>query len=177
MKRNAVLGAVLLATALTTGCVDRKFVITSDPPNAAVYVNGVYKGQTPVDDTFLYYGKYEYKIVKDGFETLVDQKRISPPFYEYPPADFITDIFVPYQIRDVRRIHYVLSERVPVREEDVLERARILRERGKTLGAPAVDGPMPTAPFASNAPSLPAPAATTPAQGLPPPPPTFPAPR
>ena len=146
MIRNAVLGAVLLATALTMGCVDRKFVVTSDPPNAAVYRNGIYIGQTPVDDPFLYYGKYEFKIVKEGYETTAELKRIAAPWYEIPPLDFITDIFLPYRIRDVRRIHYVLPERVAVREFDVLERARFLQTRAESIGAPSVDGSLPAPP-------------------------------
>ena len=144
MKRNAVLGAILLATALTTGCVDRKFVITSDPPNAAVYRNGMYIGQTPVDDPFLYYGKYEFKIVKDGYETVVEQKKITAPWYEIPPIDFVTDVFLPYEIRDVRRIHYVLPERGPNRELDVLERAQMLQNRANAIGAANVDGNRPS---------------------------------
>jgi hypothetical protein len=143
MNRNAVLGAVLLSTALTTGCVDRKFIITSEPTNAAVYRNGVYIGQTPVDEPFVYYGKYEFRIVKDGFETIVDLKRIAAPWYAYPPADLISENFVPVHLRDTRRINYTLQERVPAREFDVLERAKTLRERGRQIGAPSVDGDMP----------------------------------
>ena len=142
MIRNATLGAVLLATALTTGCVDRKFVVTSDPPNAAVYVNGAYVNQTPVDYPFVYYGKYEIKVVKDGFETIVDQKKIASPWYEIPPLDFFTDNFGP-NIRDVRRIHYTLPERVPARETDLLDRALNLQTRGQAIGAPTVNGPLP----------------------------------
>ena len=72
MRQSAALTAMLLA-ALTTGCVDRKFVVTSDTPHTAVYLNGVYKGTTPVDDSFVYYGKYEFKLVDPtgAHETLV----------------------------------------------------------------------------------------------------------
>ena len=169
MRRNGVLAAVTLATVLTTGCVDRKFVVTSDPPNAAVYRNGLYIGQTPVDDPFLYYGKYEFRIVKDGHETVVDQKKIAAPWYEIPPLDFITDIVLPYEIRDVRRIHYVLPERVPVRDADVLQRATTLRERGKAIGNPVVDGAVPPAPLFPAAEPSPG---SRPASA--PPPPAFP---
>jgi hypothetical protein len=172
MQRNAVLAAVLIATAMTTGCVDRKFVVTSDPPNAAVYRNGTYIGQTPVDDPFIYYGKYEFKIVKDGFETIVEQKNITTPWYEYPPLDLVAENFFPYQQRDVRRIHFILPERVPVKEFDVLDRAQNLQRRAATLSAPNVDGALP--PSAQ----VPGPVApiSSPSVSSPPVPATFPGP-
>jgi hypothetical protein len=176
MKRNAVLGALLLATALTTGCVDRKFVVTSEPLNAAVYVNGNYIGQTPVDYPFIYYGKYEFRIVKDGYETLVERKQIAAPWYEIPPLDFVSDIFFPYEIRDVRRIHYALAERVPPRETDVLQRATNLRERGKAIGAPRVDGALPPGTLfpGREVPTNLPPATPAPGPAGPPAPPLFP---
>src|SRR5581483_5232398 len=55
--------AALCAGALT-GCVERRYVITSDPPGAIVYCNGRQIGATPVDDHFIYYGKYDFTLVK-----------------------------------------------------------------------------------------------------------------
>src|SRR6516164_6523474 len=70
MKRltRTLLGAcVALGLA---GCVERRFLIESDPPGAFVYKDGQFLGATPVDVSYLYYGKYEFMLVKDGFETL-----------------------------------------------------------------------------------------------------------
>src|SRR5262245_53134355 len=92
MRRTAALTAMLLAV-LMTGCVDRKFVVTSDTPHTAVYINGIYKGTTPVDDSFLYYGKYEFKLVDPTgmHETLIALEPIRAPWYGYPPLDFIAE--------------------------------------------------------------------------------------
>ena len=75
--RGLPLGALL-------GCVDRRYVVTTDPPGAVVYRNGQYLGATPVDDHFIYYGKYHFTIVKEGYETLQIDQEIKTPWYEFP---------------------------------------------------------------------------------------------
>ena len=60
-QRLPILGAALaFALATISGCVDRRFVIESDPPGAIVYLNDKWVGPTPVDQSFTYYGKYRF---------------------------------------------------------------------------------------------------------------------
>src|SRR5262249_58004588 len=70
MKRMIGRLGVLLSAALLTGCVERRFVIESVPPTAQVLRNGQPIGFTPVDSEFIYYGKYNFTLIKDGYETL-----------------------------------------------------------------------------------------------------------
>src|SRR5438045_3581884 len=70
-----------LLAVLVSGCVERRYVVTSDPPGALVYKNGQPIGTTPVDDTFVYYGKYHFTLVKDGYETLQVDENFSAPWY------------------------------------------------------------------------------------------------
>ena len=63
MRRNAWLCVVMAGAAFLTGCVERRYVIDSQPRGAAVFRNGVYIGATPVDEPFTYYGKYHYTLV------------------------------------------------------------------------------------------------------------------
>ena len=86
--RQAWLGAMLL-TALCAGCVERRYVVTSEPPGALVLRNGVPIGLTPVDDFFIYYGSYDLTLIKDGYETLPAKVKIDAPWYQYPPLDFV----------------------------------------------------------------------------------------
>ena len=104
MKPNMGLWASLTAAALCTGCVEQRYVITSDPPGAAVYRNGNLIGYTPVDDTFVYYGKYHFTLVKDGYETLQVDQDIAGPVYEYPGLDFVSEVLYPFNLRDVHRV-------------------------------------------------------------------------
>jgi hypothetical protein len=164
--------ALLALAGLTAGCVERRYVVTSEPPGALVYRDGRPIGTTPVDDSFLFYGKYHFTLVKDGYETLQVEEDFTAPWYEYPPLDFISENLWPWKIRDVRRPGYQLQPLQQVRHDDVLNRANDLRAREKTLvpfnpasvpnrnqqPAPATVPPAP-------APS--APAAVTPAPSVP----------
>jgi hypothetical protein len=134
MKRYVgFLGAVTVA-ALLTGCVDRRYVVTSDPPGALVLRNGQPIGATPADDHFVYYGNYHFTLIRDGYETLEVDQDISPPWYEYPPLDFVSENLIPWTIHDVRRFHYQLQPVQIPRSDEVLHRGEELRQRGKTLG-------------------------------------------
>src|SRR4029079_18007215 len=63
MRQFTGLLGVAVCAALLTGCVDRKYIITTNPPGAVVYVNNVQLGASPVDNHFVYYGDYEFLLV------------------------------------------------------------------------------------------------------------------
>ena len=149
LVRLAGLLGMALAGGLLTGCVERRYVITTDQPGAIVYENGKPIGAAPADRQFLYYGNYRFTIVCDGCKTLVVDQCLKQPWYEYIPFDFIAENLIPWTIRDVRRFHYTLEPLVLMSPEVILEQAQALQQRGKTLGAPpapeavVVPGPPP----------------------------------
>jgi hypothetical protein len=149
MRRLAWTGAVLLAAGLLSGCVERRFVITSNPPGAAVYRDGQLLGVTPVDDYFIYYGKREYVLVLDGYETLKVEQPAPAPWYEIPPLDFVAENLWAFKIRDVRRPEpYQLQPLQVPNPNLILDRAGRLRNSGRALGTqPAQPAALPaTAP-------------------------------
>ncbi len=132
MKRKLCLGTALVG-ALCMGCVDQRYIITSDPPGAMVVRNGVPIGATPVDDHFVYYGKYHFTLIKDGYETLQVDQDIPAPFYEYPLVDFVSEALVPIHLHDVHSFNYKMCEAQPPSKDDLSRRAQELRNRGQTL--------------------------------------------
>jgi hypothetical protein len=137
MMRNGWLGLALVVAATSTGCVERRYVVTSDPPGALVFRNGIPLGPSPVDDFFIYYGDYDITLVKDGYETLHAKVKINAPWYEYPPLDFVAENLFPYTIRDIRegnQFHFQLQPLQAVRPDDVRKRANELRGQGRQLG-------------------------------------------
>jgi hypothetical protein len=146
MRRLAWTGCVLLATGLLSGCVERRFVITSNPPGAAVYRDGQLLGGTPVDDYFIYYGNREYVLVLDGYETLKVQQPAPTPWYEIPPFDFVAENLWPFKIRDIRRPEpYQLQPLQVPNPNQILDRAGQLRNSGRALGSqPTQPAPLPT---------------------------------
>jgi hypothetical protein len=96
-------------------------------------------GGTPVDKPFTYYGKYRFRIVKDGYETLDVEQRVRAPWYEWPGLDFISENVIPWTIRDVRQFRYTLQPAQVRPPENLLREGEALREYGKTIGAPLPD--------------------------------------
>jgi hypothetical protein len=173
MMRCVWLGAIALATATCVGCVERRYVVTSDPPGALVYRNGVPLGPTPVDDFFIYYGEYDLTLVKDGCETLHAKVKIDAPWCEYPGIDFISENLFPYTIRDIReggQFHFNLQPLQAVRPEDVLKRAADLRARGVTIGPLNADAPAPAVPLTGPGPVAPRAGTVVTPPSVPPPP-------
>lgn len=127
MIRRLAVGC--LAVALVSGCADRRIVITSDPPGASVVLNDQEVGRTPLEARFTYFGEYDVRLSKDGYEPLWTSRLAVAPWYEYPPFDLAAEAS-PVPVRTVVRWHFVLS---PVQsgrsEEDLMERARELRAR------------------------------------------------
>ncbi len=124
---------MVLILTLFTGCVTRKYTIDSFPQGAMVYKDGKPIGVTPMDDHFVYYGKYKFKLVKDGYETLDIDQKIPIPWYQLPPLDFISESLYPFEIHDIHRFTYALEPAQTVRQDELLEKATLLREKGKVV--------------------------------------------
>lgn len=147
-------GGLMLACLplLAAGCVERRFIVTTDPPEAIV---ADWKGQprsaSPADMQFVYYGTYQFTIVKDGYETLVVKEKVKAPWYEWLGLDFVSENLIPFTIKDVRHYHYVLKLLQVPPVEQILPKAQEYRERGQAIG-PAADAPAlqppPATPFA-----------------------------
>ena len=139
-NRSAVRAGILAGpflVALLSGCVERAMIITTEPYGAVVYdERGIPLSGSPADKSFVYYGKYRFKIVKDGYETAIVEEDVRPPWYEWLGLDFISENVIPWTIRDIRRFHYVLQPLPSISTDTVLQQGSILRERGKTVGQP-----------------------------------------
>jgi hypothetical protein len=142
MRRSAWLAGVLAAPLLLTGCVERRFVIESTPPGAAVAVNDKpLPGLTPADGFYVFHGAYDFTLVRDGYATLKVHQPIPPKWYEVPPLDFVSENLVPWTIRDVRRFCYTLQPLQMPNSQEVVQRAQELQARGQAIGAPAPPRP------------------------------------
>jgi hypothetical protein len=136
MRRNAGLLAAALCAGVLTGCVEQRYVIESDPPGAMVYRNGTPLGATPCDDFYVYHGYYDFMLVKPGFETLHVHQKISTPWYEFFPLDFVSETLLPFYIHDVQRFKFTMQPVKTPNTEELIPRAGQLRERGKALNVP-----------------------------------------
>lgn len=131
MRRALLLLAVLASPLCLSGCVERFLTIHSDPPGAAVYVDGEKVGTTPCEVTYAWYGTRDLILDLKGYTLVRQQITLSPPWWQILPFDFITDIIIPISIHDRTIVSYALDE-APISQEavdGVLERAEELRKK------------------------------------------------
>ena len=129
-----VLVGGILATQGNSGCVRRTITITTDPPQARVFLNDQEIGRSEVSTDFLWYGDYDVVIRKEGYQTLQTNWTIKPPWYQWIPFDFFAEVLWPGWVHDTRAQHYALTPAATPAEGEVIERAETLRE--EALGAP-----------------------------------------
>jgi hypothetical protein len=154
MKRIACLAA-LVTISSAAGCVERRFTVYSDPPGALVYHNGNYLGMTPQDGTLTYYGKQQFTLIKEGYETVDVVQPYSAPWYEWPGIDFLTENVWPFKARDVRKFSYTMRPLQSIPPDDVRSRAEELRTRGQNIGVPLPPRPLGPAPAPTTPPTPP----------------------
>ena len=126
-SRNILLVAVLAAcVTVMTGCLHRRIRIVTDPPGALVHLNDVQIGLTPVEVDFTYFGVYDVRVNKRGYEPISTSEKAKAPIYEWPGLDLIAEI-IPVDITTEIEWSYTLT---PIDNDidGVLERARQMRD-------------------------------------------------
>lgn len=131
MNRHAVVWVI--ATAALFGCTERRMFITSEPMGARVWLNDQEVGETPVEVDFTWFGVYDVRLHKKGFEPLVTTAEAKAPLHEMPGIDLVA-MAIPG--KDVTHIHWNF-ELVPTAQNDagLLDRARELRDQEQAIQA------------------------------------------
>jgi hypothetical protein len=129
MLRFLTLAAI---TLLLPACASRRIDITSDPSGALVYLNDVELGTTPCSAEFRFYGAYDVRLEKEGFEPLRTRADASAPVYEYPPLDLATEAS-PIPVSTRAKWHFTLRPALE-RTQGMEELEKGLIERAKELG-------------------------------------------
>lgn len=130
-KKNVRLSILItlgLLMATQVGCVQRRLTVRSNPPGAVVYIDDVEIGTTPTSIPFTYYGTRTIRLEKDRYQTVEVQQKISPPWYQIPPLDFVSEVLVPREIRDEREVKIDMQPLAPTNETEVLGRANQVRQ-------------------------------------------------
>lgn len=90
----------LVLVLLTSGCVERKLTIVSEPSDAIVWLNDEEVGTTPVTVNFNWYGDYNVRIEKDGYAILNTHQMLERPAHDKFPLDFFAEVVTPEKIVD-----------------------------------------------------------------------------
>ena len=133
IKAN-IKAASVLALALLAGCAQRHALVTSDPSAATVFVNDVEVGRTPLKFDFTYYGVYDVRVEKPGFEPLRAKAHANTPIDERMPFD-LAMAPVPVSIDHEVKWHFTLDPALETRqspeelEKGLLERAKDMQQK------------------------------------------------
>lgn len=144
--RRWLLAALAVPALLCVGCVDRRFVVTTNAPGAAIEVDGQPLGPTPVDASYVYAGKREFRATAPGYEPLNQYVTFEPKWWDYPVLDLFAEVIWPFRIEDVRRVHLTLQPAAPRSAEEILAGAEALKARGLALPPPSVPNEIPDRP-------------------------------
>lgn len=128
-----------ISVSVLSGCVRRTLSITSEPDGALVFLNEREVGRTPIDVEFTYYGTYDVRVLKDGYEPLVTAADAKPPIWDTIPLDLVSEL-IPGTHEARISWHFTLEPRV-YDTPALLERAR--QARAATEAMP-IDSPTPS---------------------------------
>ena len=124
-----ILLSVCLTLILLTGCVERKLTINTEPQGATVTLNDEEIGQSPVTVSFNWYGDYNVRISKEGYETLKTHRALKGPWYDNFPFDFFAQVINSKRTVDSYEWTFKLEEMQQPSREKLLQNAEELKKQ------------------------------------------------
>ena len=121
--------AGLIAAAILGGCVERRLTVNTQPQGALVVLNDEEIGDSPVTVSFEWYGDYDVRISKEGFETLKTHRKLKRPWYDRFPFDFFAQLIIPKRIVDSCEWTFTLEEKKQISREKLIEDAEELKKQ------------------------------------------------
>ncbi|MDR2757530.1 MAG: PEGA domain-containing protein [Planctomycetaceae bacterium] len=135
------------------GCVRRRMTVRSNPPGATVYLDSKEIGRTPFSTNFDFYGKREFRIVKQGYETKTVLLPVPAPWYELPGIDFISEVLLPGKLTDHKYYEFDMRPEQITPTHELVGRAEDLRRTAHAEGTLQINNgsilPMPVTPTTS----------------------------
>lgn len=114
---------------LLCGCVERLVTVRSEPAGATVFFDDKEVGVTPCDIPYVWYGKRELTLEREGFRPVRDLLVLNAPWWQIFPCDLVTDVLIPFTIRDHVEVAFLLEPMPRDVRAEVLERAAELRDK------------------------------------------------
>jgi hypothetical protein len=114
---------------LLSGCVERKLTINTEPQGAIVALNDEEIGISPVTIEFNWYGDYNIRIEKQGYETLNTHRKLKGPLHDRFPFDFFAEVLWPGRIIDEYEWSFRLSEYEPMDRDELLRASEAMKQK------------------------------------------------
>jgi len=125
---STVIVVSLIATLFLTGCVERQLTINTEPQGALVILNDEEIGESPVTVSFEWYGDYNVRISKEGYETLNTHRKLKAPLHDKFPLDLLA-MLIPKRTVDSYQWTFTLEEKKQISREKLLQNAEELKKQ------------------------------------------------
>jgi hypothetical protein len=125
---STIITVTFIATLLLTGCVERQLTINTEPQEALVILNDEEIGISPVTVSFEWYGDYNIRISKDGYETLNTHRNLKRPLHDRFPFDLLALLSTKRKI-DAYEWTFELEEKKQISREELIKNAEELKEK------------------------------------------------
>ena len=112
----------------------------SNPPGATVYLDGRELGRTPISTNFDHYGKREFRIVKQGYETKNELVPVRAPWYQWGGIDFVSEVLLPGKLTDYKYYEFDLQPAQHISGTEIATRAEEYRQTAHADGVLRVGG-------------------------------------
>ena len=117
---------VMAMSLFLAGCVERKLTINTEPQGATVFLNDEEIGISPVTVSFEWYGDYNVRITKEGYETLKTHRELKGPWYDCFPFDFFAMLNLKRTV-DSYEWTFELAPKVQPTREQLIDAAKQLQ--------------------------------------------------
>jgi len=128
MARNCFLAGMFFLATIVGGCVERQLTIKTVPAGGVVMLNDEEIGEAPATVSFEWYGDYNVRISKAGYETLTTHRKLERPWHDRFPLDFFASVW-PGMIRDKYEWTFDLKPYQEPSREQLIERATQLKQQ------------------------------------------------
>lgn len=95
MKRSSrkliLLIIAILGLLVFPGAIRKVLTVTSQPSQAGVWINGKYRGKTPVEIPYNWNWYYDLTLRKEGYQDFCIRERFYAPVQHWVPFDFLAE--------------------------------------------------------------------------------------
>ncbi len=127
--------AITLAVLFLSGCVERKLTINTVPPGALVELNDEEIGTSPVTGSFKWYGDYNIRASKKGYEILQTHRLLEQTFHDKFPFDFFYGVLWPGRIVDEHEWTFQLKQYTPPNRDELIKQSIRVKHQMQTKAA------------------------------------------
>ncbi len=125
---STVITVIFISTVLlATGC-ERQLTINTEPKGALVVLNDEEIGTSPVTVSFEWYGDYNVRLSKEGYETLNTHRKLKRPLHDKFPFDLLAMLSSKRTV-DSYQWSFTLEEKKQISREQLLQNAQELKSK------------------------------------------------